>query len=83
MLKNSNEKLQKYLEENGTLHEVNDSDEAPFVAFEAEFAKLHDYIAGLEGEHHERALGLLDLLHEYVDDIHQAIDGHSHEVSAK
>ena len=83
MLKNSNEKLQKYLEENGTLHEVNDSDEAPFVAFEAEFAKLHDYIAGLEGEHHERALGLLDLLHEYVDDIHKAIDGHSHEDTAK
>lgn len=83
MLKNSNERLQKYLEENGTLHEVKDLDEAPFVAFEAEFAKLHDYIAGLEGEHHERALGLLDLLHEYVDDIHKAIDGHSHEDTAK
>ena len=54
-------------------------DEAPFVAFEAEFTKLHDYIAGLEGEHHERALGLLDLLHEFVDDIHEAVDGHSHE----
>ena len=83
MLRNSNERLQKYLEGNGTLHEVNDTDEAPFVAFEAEFAKLHDYIAGLEGEHHERALGLLDLLHEYVDDIHQAIDGHSHEDTEK
>ena len=83
MLRNSNEKLQKYLEGNGTLHVVEDTDEAPFVAFEAEFAKLHDYIAGLEGEHHERALGLLDLLHEYVDDIHQAIDGHSHEETAK
>ena len=79
MLQNSNERLQKYLEGNGTLHEVKDTDEAPFVAFEAEFTKLRAHIEGLEGEHHERALGLLDLLHEYVDDIHQAIDGHTHE----
>ena len=71
------------LEGNGVLHEVEDTNEAPFVAFEAEFAKLHDYIAGLEGEHHERAVGLLDLLHEYVDDIHQAIDGHTHKDTAK
>ena len=79
MLVNSGERMKKYLEENKTLHKVEDVDEAPFVAFETEFTKLHDYIAGLEGEHHERALGLLDLLHEFVDDIHEAIDGHTHE----
>ena len=79
MLVNSGERMKKYLEENKTLHKVEDVDEAPFVAFEAEFTKLHDYIAGLEGEHHERALGLLDLLHEFVDDIHEAVDGHTHE----
>ena len=79
MLVNSGERMKKYLEENKTLHKVEDVDEAPFVAFETEFTKLHDYIAGLEGEHHERALGLLDLLHEFVDDIHEAVDGHTHE----
>ena len=47
MLVNSGERMKKYLEENKTLHKVEDVDEAPFVAFEAEFTKLHDYIAGL------------------------------------
>ena len=79
MLVNSGERMKKYLEENKTLHKVEDVDEAPFVAFETEFTKLHDYIAGLEGEHHDRALGLLDLLHEFVDEIHEAVDGHTHE----
>jgi len=30
-----------------------------------------------------RAPGVPDLLHEYVDDIHEAIDGHTHEDTAK
>ena len=85
MLQNTGEKLQNYVKNNGTLHEVKDVDEAPFIAFEAEFAKLRDHIAGLEdgtvGK--AKALGVLDLLHEYVDDIHQAIDGHAHEEAAK
>ena len=85
MLEKTGEKLQNYVKNNGTLHELKDVDEAPFVAFEAEFAKLRDHIAGLEdgtvGK--AKALGVLDLLHEYVDDIHQAIDGHAHEEAAK
>ena len=85
MLQNTGEKLQNYVKNNGTLHEVKDVDEAPFIVFEAEFAKLRDHIAGLEdgtvGK--AKALGVLDLLHEYVDDIHQAIDGHAHEEAAK
>jgi hypothetical protein len=85
MLEKTGEKLQNYVKNNGTLHEVKDVDEAPFIAFEAEFAKLRDHIAGLEdgtvGK--AKALGVLDLLHEYVDDIHQAVDGHTHEEAAK
>ena len=85
MLEKTGEKLQNYVKNNGTLHEVKDVDEAPFIAFEAEFAKLRDHIAGLEdgtvGK--AKALGVLDLLHEYVDDIHQAVDGHAHEEAAK
>ena len=80
MLVNSGERLKNYLTDNKTLHEVKDVDEAPFVAFEAEFAKVRDHIAGLEdgtvGK--AKALGVLNLLHEYVDDIRQAIDGHTH-----
>ena len=85
MLVNTGERLKNYLRENETLPEVKDVDEAPFIAFEAEFAKLRDHIAGLEdgtvGK--AKALGVLDLLHEYVDDIHQAVDGHAHEEAAK
>ena len=85
MLVNTGEKLKNYLKDNKTLHELKDVDEAPFIAFEAEFAKLRDHIAGLEdgtvGK--AKALGVLDLLHEYVDDIHQAVDGHVHEEAAK
>ena len=85
MLVNTGERLKNYLKENETLHEVKDVDEAPFIAFEAEFAKLRDHIAGLEdgtvGK--AKALGVLDLLHEYVDDIHQAVDRHAHEEAAK
>lgn len=85
MLENTGEKLQNYVKNNGTLHELEDVDEAPFVAFEAEFAKLRDYIAGLEDgtPGKAKALGVLDLLHEYADDIHEAIDGHAHEDEAK
>jgi len=85
MLEKTGKKLQNYVKNNGTLHELEDVDEAPFITFEAEFAKLRDHIAGLEdgtvGK--AKALGVLDLLHEYVDDIHQAVDGHTHEEAAK
>ena len=77
MLKNINDRLQKYLEKNGTLIQVEDVDEAPFIAFEAELAKVREYIE--KDGTHSRALGMLDLLHEYVDDIHQAIDSDTHE----
>ena len=79
MLQKSNNRLKQYLEKNGTLRQMDDAIEAPIIVFEAELAKLRDYIAGLKDKGHERALGLLDLLHEYVDDIHEAIDGHTHE----
>ena len=85
MLENTGEKLKNYLKDNKTMHDVKDVDEAPFIAFEAEFAKLRDHIASLEdgtvGK--AKALGVLDLLHEYVDDIHEAVDGHAHEEAAK
>ena len=49
------------------------------------YAFLCYTIAGLEdgtvGK--ARAPGVPDLLHEYVDDIHEAIDGHTHEDTAK
>ena len=83
MLVNTGEKLKAYLKDNKTLHEVKDVDEAPFVAFEAEFAKLRDYIAGLEEGKRDKALAVLDLLHEFIDDIHQFVDGHAHEEAAK
>ena len=69
----------------GTLYEVEDLDEAPFIAFEAEFTKLRDHIAALEDgtAGKAKALGVLDLIHTFADDIHQAIDGHSHEDTAK
>ena len=82
-LVNTGEKLKAYLKDNKTLHEVKDVDEAPFVAFEAEFAKLRDYIAGLEEGKRDKALAVLDLLHEFIDDIHQFVDGHAHEEAAK
>ncbi len=85
MLVNTGERLKNYLKDNKTLHEVKDVDEVPFVAFEAEFAKLRDYISALEDgtAGKAKALGVLDLLHEYVDDIHEAVDGHTHEEPAK
>lgn len=83
MLVNTGERMKEYLKEHKTLHEVKDVDEAPFVAFEAEFAKLRDYINGLEEGKRDKALAVLDLLHEYVDDIHQFVDGHAHEDAAK
>ena len=83
MLENTGERMKDYLKNNKTLHEVEDVDEAPFVAFEAEFAKLRDYIDGLEDSKRDKALAVLDLLHEYVDDIHQAVDGHTHEDAEK
>jgi hypothetical protein len=85
MLVNTGERLKNYLKDNKTLHEVKDVDEVPFVAFEAEFAKLRDYISALEDgtAGKAKALGVLDLLHEYVDDIHEAVDGHTHEDVAK
>ena len=83
MLVNTGEKMQAYLKEHGTLHQIKDVDEAPFIAFEAEFAKLRDYVEGLEKEKGKKALDLLDLLHEYVDDIHEAVDGHTHEHAAE
>jgi len=83
MLENTGERLKNYLKDNGTLHVVKDVDEAPFIVFEAEFAKLRDYIAGLEDSKSDKALAVLDLLHEYVDDIHQFVDGHIHEDTEK
>ena len=81
MLENTGERLKNYLQENKTLHKVEDVDEAPFIAFEAEFAKLRDHIEAQESNNgiKAKALAVLDLLHEFVDDIHEAVDGHVHE----
>ena len=85
MLERTGERLKNYLQENKTLHKVEDMDEAPFIAFEAEFARLRDYINAQENNNGAKvkALEVLDLLHEYVDDIHEAVDGHSHQDTAK
>ncbi len=85
MIVNSGEMMKNYLEKNKTLHKVEDIDEAPFVAFEAEYAKVRDNIETQESTNggKAKALEVLDLLHEFVDDIHEAVDGHSHEDTAK
>ena len=83
MLQETNNRLNKHLEKTGTLHLVKDADEAPFVAFEAELAKVRDHLQALESPARNKALGLLDLLHEFVDDVHETLDGHTHEDTAK
>ncbi len=85
MLENFGQMLAAYVKENGTLHEMKDLPEGPFIAIETEFAKLREYIEGLEDgtPGKAKALGVLNLLHEYVDDVHQAIDGHAHQEPAK
>ena len=85
MLENFGQMLTAYVKENGTLHEMKDLPEGPFIAIETEFAKLREYIEGLEDgtPGKAKALGVLNLLHEYVDDVHQAIDGHAHQEPAK
>ena len=85
MLENFGQMLAAYVKENGTLHEMKDLPEGPFIAIETEFAKLREYIEGLEDGTPGKAktLGVLNLLHEYVDDVHQAIDGHAHQEPAK
>ena len=85
MLENFGQMLAAYVKENGTLHEMKDLPEGPFIAIETEFAKLREYIEGLEDgtPGKAKALGVLNLLHEYVDDVHQAIDGHARQEPAK
>ena len=85
MMVNSGEMMKHYLEKYKTLHKVDDVDEAPFVAFEAEFAKVRDHIEAQESKNggKAKALEVLDLLHEFVDDIHEAVDGHTHEDTEK
>lgn len=83
LLQKSNDRLQGYLEKNGTLHLKKDADEAPFVAFEAEFAKVRDHIEGLDAPKRGKALGLLNLVHEFADDIREALEGRTREDAAK
>ena len=79
MLKENDERLKKYLEENGTLHIAPDADEAPFIAFEAEYAKLTEYLAAQEGGKNRQAIGLLKLIHAFTDDIRLTLDGRAQE----
>ena len=51
--------------------------EEPFEDFETELAKVTDYINEQEGPK-QAALDLLDLVHTIVDDVHQALHGHTH-----
>ena len=83
MLEENDERLKKYLEENGTLHVVPDADEAPFIAFDAELAKVREYLAAQEGGESRKAVRLLDLIHEYTRDIRLTLDGRAQEEVVK
>ena len=58
--------------------------EKPFADCEPELANLRAYIENTEGLSHPRAaLDMLDLFQELMDDIHESLDGHTHEETAE
>ena len=78
-VKATDSKLYDMLEENNKHTVANiEVEEKSYAEFEAEIKKLEDYLNGLEGKK-QSALDLLALLHAVMDDIHTAIDGHSHD----
>ena len=79
MLEKNNKQIKEHVEKNGILEVVMiEVDEKPYADFEAEIKKVEDYLKGIEGNK-QGALDLLSLLHAVMDDIHEAIDGHSHD----
>ena len=83
MLEENNKHIKEYVEKNGVLTVVQiEVDEKSYAEFEAEIKKLEDYLKGIEGKK-QGALDLLALLHAVMDDIHGAIDGHTHEDTKK
>ncbi len=47
-----------------------------FASFEAEIAKVLEYLKGLDADQHpNKALDLVELFHEAIDDIHKYVDG--------
>ena len=57
---------------------MDDGSEASFEKFEAELAKVTDYIRNQDGNKHA-ALDVLELLHNIVDEFHSTVHGHVHE----
>ena len=81
MLEENNRQIKEYVEKNGYLEVIHlEADEKAYEEFEAEIKKLEDYLNGIEGKK-QSALDLLSLLHAVLDDIHEAIDGHTHDKS--
>ena len=78
MLQMTNSRIMDYVEKTGEVNTVYaDVDEAPFERFEAEVRKVEEYINGTNVRK-QGALDILNLLHAVMDEIHTAIDGHSH-----
>ena len=79
MLLANNERFKSYVEKNGALTVANlEENEKNYAEFEAEIKMVEDYLKGIEGNK-QGALDLLALLHAAMDDIHEAVDGHTHE----
>ena len=70
--------LQPFVNDDGTIDIVDDGSEASFEKFEAELAKVTDYIRNQDGNKHA-ALDVLELLHNIVDEFHSTVHGHVHE----
>jgi len=78
MFAKANTFVMKYLEQAGNAPAENpEVDEKAFERFEDEALKLEEYIKSREGRK-QSALDILNLLHDVIDEIHKAIDGHSH-----
>ena len=72
-------KLKNYLAEKGSGTISEDFPEVGIDAYEAEFASLVAYIQEQDVEKKEQAIALLNLMHTLLDDVHTAIDGHTHD----
>ena len=70
--------LQPFVNDDGTMDVMDDGSEEPFEKFEAELAKVTDYIRNQDGNKHA-ALDVLELLHNIVDEFHSTVHGHVHE----
>ncbi len=80
MIAATNQKIhEKQQEGNGP-----EAGEKPFEDCEAELAKIREALQNIEDIRQRLvALDMLDLFHEIIDDIHESIDGHTHEDTAE